>query len=118
MSTETINYSHHLSDADYKRQKRAVWQVTAILAVVTVVEVGCAVYGYDHNWPRVVLNLLFILMSIIKAFFIVGEFMHLRYELRALIISILAPCFFLIWFIIAFMMEGHSWLAMRTFWGY
>ena len=107
------HYGHHLSDEQYKKQRAAVYRVTAIMAAVTVVEVACALVGYNQHWPRLLLNLLFILMSGVKAFFIVGEFMHLKYELRALIISVLAPCLFLIWFVIAFMMEGNSWLHMR-----
>lgn len=106
---------HHLSDEAYKRQKAAVWRATIIMAVVTVLEVTAAL-NWPDGWPRMLLNLLFILMSAVKAFFIIGEFMHLKYEVRALIISIIAPCFFLIWFIIAFMWEGSSWLHLREFW--
>jgi cytochrome c oxidase subunit IV len=105
----------HLGEEAYQAQKKAVWRATGILAVVTVVEVTCALL-LQHTLPRPALNLLFILMSAIKAFFIVAEFMHLKYEFRALAISILAPCFFFIWFVIAFMMEGASWLSLRQLW--
>lgn len=105
----------HLDEATYLKQRRAVWVATGIMAVVTIAEVGVALLLGDAM-PRMLLNLLFILMSAAKAFFIVGEFMHLKYEVRALVISILAPCLFLIWFIIAFMMEGSSWLELRNFW--
>ena len=104
----------HLSDEAYKSQVNAVWKATGILAVVTVVEVGVALIF--HAWPRGVLNSLFIMMSAVKAFFIVAEFMHLKYEARAMAVSILVPCVFFIWFIIAFMMEGASWLALRQLW--
>lgn len=86
------------------------------MAVVTIAEVAVAL-TWPEGWNRMVLNLLFILMSAAKAFFIVGEFMHLKYELRALVMSILAPCLFLVWFIIAFIMEGQSWLQLRNLWG-
>lgn len=105
----------HLDEATYKKQRSAVWRATVIMAVVTIAEVGVALL-LGEAMPRMLLNLLFILMSAAKAFFIVGEFMHLKYEVRALVISILAPCLFLVWFIIAFMMEGSSWLELRNFW--
>jgi cytochrome c oxidase subunit IV len=53
-----------------------------------------------------------------KAFFIVGEFMHLKYEVRAMAMSVLMPLLFLVWAIIAFGMEGESWLNLRTVWGF
>ncbi len=105
----------HMTDESYKSAKRAVWRVTIILAVVTIVEIGMALlhhYGYIPV-PKMAINILMIVLSLAKAFFIVGEFMHLKYELRALILSILVPLVFLIWFIIAFLMEGESWRLYR-----
>ena len=94
----------HNDNAAYEKQKRAVWVATAVMGVVTIAEVAIAL-SWPESWGRGVLNLLFILMSAVKAVFIVGEFMHLRYEMRAMMISILAPCLFLIWFLIAFMLS-------------
>lgn len=106
----------HLDDAAYNAQKKAVYKSTIILAVVTVTEVGMAIL-WPEGWSRLVLNLLFIFMSSMKAFFIMGEFMHLKYETRALTLSILVPFLFLVWAIIAFMMEGESWLNLKVIWG-
>jgi cytochrome c oxidase subunit IV len=122
MSTHSGEYAgegeHHLlDDVTYKSQVSAVWKATIIMAVVTVVEVGMALV-WPEAWSRGILNLLFILMSVMKAFFIVGEFMHLKYEVRALAMSILMPLLFLVWAIIAFGMEGESWLNLRTVWGF
>lgn len=105
---------HHLDDATYKKQVAAVWKSTVILAVVTIAEVAIALLWPFEN--RFILNMLFILMSGAKAFFIMGEFMHLKYEKRALVLSILVPFLFLVWGIIAFMMDGESWGNMREFW--
>jgi cytochrome c oxidase subunit IV len=113
----TGEIEHHiLPDAQYHSQVKAVWRATYIMAVVTVIEVSMAIM-WPHEWSRLVLNLLFIFMSLMKAFFIVGEFMHLKYELRALVLSILVPLLFLVWAIIAFAMDGESWLNLRTVWG-
>ena len=107
---------HLLDDASYHSQVKAVWRATYIMGVVTIIEVAMAIM-WPEGWSRLVLNLLFIFMSVMKAFFIVGEFMHLKYELRALILSILMPLLFLVWAIIAFSLEGQSWLNLKTIWG-
>ena len=63
--------------------------------------------------PRWGLNLTFIIASLGKAFFIIAEFMHLKYEKRILMISMGVPLIFLVWAIIAFMYEGNAWFHMR-----
>jgi len=107
--------AHLLSDEAYKAQKKAVWRATAIMAVVTILEVAVAVYTKDIL-PQGVISLLFIFMSVLKAFYIMGEFMHLKYEKRELVLAVLVPFLFLVWGIIAFIWEGSSWGAMRALW--
>jgi len=59
------------------------------------------------------LNSLFILLTIFKAFYIVAEFMHLKHEIKNLIMTILMPLLLFIWFIIAFLADGDSQKNMR-----
>ncbi len=100
-------YTHHVS---------AVWRATAILAIVTIVEVGIALI-YDHffheSGMKMGLNIFMIVATLLKAFYIVSVFMHLKYEKRALALTILMPLAFLVWFIIAFIWEGISWYNLR-----
>lgn len=98
----------HLTDEQYKSQVAAVWSATKWLSIITVVEVVVAL-TLGGTLPRFVLNLFFVLASLLKAFFIVGEFMHLKYEKRAFMISLGVPLIFLIWAIIAFAVEGNYW---------
>ena len=112
--------AHELTEEQYKSQVNAVWKATIIMGVITIAEVAFALWwlaNMDHGSSKAVLNTGFVLMSLAKAYFIVGEFMHVKYEKRALTLTILGPLFFLIWFIIAFMWEGSEWLALRQFWG-
>ncbi len=106
----------HLSDAEYKSQVRAVWKATLWLSIITIVEVVAALI-WPESAPKMPLNIFFILASLLKAYFIVGEFMHVKYETRALAITILAPTIFLVWFVIAFLWEGGEWLNLREYWG-
>lgn len=106
--------AHTYDMETYKSQVSAVYRATVWLTIITIVEVAAAlvwmnIFANDGG-PRMLLNSFFIVASLLKAYFIVGEFMHIRYETRALTITILAPTAFLIWFIIAFLWEGAEWL--------
>ena len=107
--------AHLLSDEAYKSQRKSVLVATAIMAVVTVIEVVVAITMKGTLSP-VIISLLFIFMSVLKAYYIMGEFMHLKYEKRSLVLAILMPFALLIWAIIAFVWEGISWGEMRVLW--
>lgn len=109
--------SHHLSDEQYKAQKWAVWKSTLILSIATIIEIGLALLHFKEIEPfslmsKGMLSALMVVLSLLKAYFIVGEFMHIRYEMRALTLSILVPLVFLIYGVIMFMMEGNAWNIM------
>lgn len=112
--------AHHiLDDATYHSQRKAVIMATVWLTVITIIEVVAALVWmsvFPEGGPRMLLNSFFILASLLKAYFIVGEFMHVRYETRALALTILVPTVFLIWFIIAFLWEGAEWKQNRMDW--
>lgn len=55
-----------------------------------------------------------IIMSFVKAYFIVYEFMHMKYEVPGLMKSVLLPTLLLIWAIIAFFYEGNDWQKRRA----
>ncbi len=101
-----------------EESRKKVWRVCWILAGVTLIEISAALiqYNYFKEAPKLPLNILFIILSAAKAYFIMSEFMHLKYELKAMAISILAPFLFLIWGIIAFLWEGNYWLSSKEFW--
>ncbi|MFK7903978.1 MAG: cytochrome C oxidase subunit IV family protein [Chitinophagales bacterium] len=110
---------HHVTEEEYKSQVSAVWRATAWLSFITVVEVVAALAWMSYVDPsasKFLLNGFFIAASLLKAFFIVGEFMHVRYEFRALALTILTPAIFLIWFVIAFLWEGSAWKDNRQRW--
>jgi len=56
---------------------------------------------------------IMIAMSLYKAYFIVNEFMHMKYEVKGLAMSVLLPTLLLVWAIIAFLQEGNSWGQRR-----
>ena len=105
---------------DYKGAKKIALKTIIILAVVTVVEVLIALTGKGYiiegyHAPKIVMNTLMIAMSLYKAYLIVFEFMHMKYEARGLMMSVLLPVGLLIWAVIAFLYEGHAWKNNRKF---
>jgi cytochrome c oxidase subunit IV len=85
---------------------KKLWTVAGILGGVTLLEFGVA-FGIPHEM-RDLRVWTFILMTIVKAAYIVGEFMHLRYEVKVLLWSILIPMVFVVWMLVAFVYEGMA----------
>lgn len=103
---------------DYQGAKKIALKTIIILAVVTVVEVMIALTGKGYiiegyHAPKVVMNTLMISMSLYKAYLIVFEFMHMKYEARGLKLSVILPVCLLFWAIIAFLYEGNAWKHNR-----
>ncbi|RBL93252.1 MULTISPECIES: cytochrome C oxidase subunit IV family protein [Chitinophaga] len=104
--THTAEGHEHAHDSSTKK----IWRTFWILLGVTMVEVGLAFLHLETGVPnRVLLNAVFIGLTVVKAFYIVAEFMHLGSEIKNLIYTILLPLLFFVWFIIAFLYEGNSW---------
>lgn len=82
-----------------------IWKVAIILAVITGIEYVFA-FTMDEGMLRTV---IFIGLTIVKAFFIVSEFMHLGHEVKGLVYSIILPMMFIIWLIVALVnLEGGA----------
>ncbi|HAA12845.1 MAG TPA: hypothetical protein DCE41_14590 [Cytophagales bacterium] len=80
-----------------KAQTKVIWKTFWILLGLTALEFLIAftvAAGALKKWT-------FILMTLVKAFYIVGEFMHLKHEVKTLIWSIVLPFVFLVWLILA-----------------
>ncbi len=105
----------HLS---YEEGKKVVFRGLIILGIVTLVEVFVALIGKGYiiegfHLPKWIMYLAMIGMSLYKAYFIVYEFMHMRYEVPGLVKSVLLPTLLLVWAIIAFFYEGDTWYKWR-----
>ena len=80
---------------------RQIWVVFWILLILTTVEVLLGLYKPPFMLSTyligvTLLNMTFIILTIIKAYYIVGTFMHLGHEVKPLQISIIGPMWILI----------------------
>lgn len=96
-----------------RKQVARIWKITLLLAVVTILEVGLGLYGHYQGVHVGVRNFFFIIMTLVKAFYIVKVFMHLGDEFKNFVTLVLIPLVLFIWFIIAFLSDGNFWLHMN-----
>jgi cytochrome c oxidase subunit 4 len=84
-----------------------IWKTFWVLVVITACEfaITFALQGDAHKTMR---NTILIVLTILKAFFIVGEFMHLKHETKGLIWTILIPTSLLVWLLVALITEGSA----------
>jgi cytochrome c oxidase subunit IV len=109
--------SAHLS---YEESKKLVFKGLILLGVITLIEVFIALIGNGHiisgfHLPKYIMYPVMIGFSMYKAYFIVYEFMHMRYEVKSLAMAVLLPMTLLIWAMVAFFSEGNKWFEYKNY---
>jgi len=107
-----------MAGISYEEGKKKVFQGFILLGIITIVEVIIALFGNGHiidgfELPKYIMYPIMIGLSLYKAYFIVNEFMHMKYEVKGMVMSVILPTTLLIWAIIAFLQEGNSWGERR-----
>lgn len=120
---DIIEYSLHAhhSEEEGKKIRKNIYKVTLILSVLTIVEVlmgvffGKSIVGADSStWATI--KLLFVILTIIKAAYIVMVFMHLGDERKSLKWIILAPyALFILYLIFILLTESTALYDIRQF---
>jgi cytochrome c oxidase subunit IV len=103
----------------YEESKKVANKIISILAFVTIIEVIFALLGKGYlvsgvHFPHWLIAFAMIGGSVYKAYLIIYEFMHMKYEVPGLVKTVLLPTLLLVWAIIAFTMEGSYWQNNRT----
>ena len=97
------------SEEEGKAIRKKIWFVTILLTVITTVEIAMGIYLSSRDasyWP--IVKWSFIIMTVVKAFYIVMEFMHLGHEKKNLRRYIIIPyVFFIIYMIFLIILEGY-----------
>jgi cytochrome c oxidase subunit IV len=114
MSTETTEVHVEHGEHEGMTKKRIV-KVFFILLAITCVEFFIALVlvpnyaNFAHTWA----NPIYIVLTLLKAFYIVAFFMHLKFEKSALIFAIIVPILFIIGLILVLTNESHHWITLR-----
>ena len=110
----------HKADANHEANNAAVMaeikKVTILLSVLTIVELilGFWMIGISSAALRLAIKGVIIILMMSKAFYIVAYFMHLKHEVKKLIITIIVPLSLFVWFIGAFLWDGSSFKNLRN----
>ena len=84
----------------FKSNIQKIWGVLIFLSIVTVIEVAFGIIKPAFLMTPVLgmkgLNWIFIILTIVKAYYIAWDFMHLRDEKRSFTSSIVLPLLILI----------------------
>lgn len=89
-----------------KSHTATIWRTFWILFGITALEFIVA-FSLPYDWASLRIA-IFLGMTVIKAYYIVSVFMHLKYEVKALIWTILIPMIFIIWLVIALFVESGT----------
>ena len=113
-SPATFNTDHHETHGGGTKE---VIKITVILSVLTIIEL---ILGYlminmaEGSTARLSTKIVIILLMLAKAYYIVAYFMHLKHELKNMIMTIVVPLLLFVWFIIAFLYDGNAYKNLRN----
>ncbi|RZL44518.1 MAG: caa(3)-type oxidase [Pedobacter sp.] len=110
MSQHIDTHEEHAHDEHEGMSKGRIWKVFFILLFITVIEFIIALWlkpaGYFGSHAILIGNSLYIALTLLKAFYIVAYFMHLKFEKLGLQLSLSVSFIFIIYFIVLMLIEG------------
>ncbi|OYU95090.1 MAG: hypothetical protein CFE21_12345 [Bacteroidetes bacterium B1(2017)] len=100
-----MEHVEHLEHTETpKDMKSQIWKTFWILLAFTVIDIFfyfilLSTHAMWKNW-------LFIFLGVIKAYFIVGVFMHMKFERKTLMYTIILPMVFVVFLVTLMIIEG------------
>jgi len=115
MSSEVTGVHHDDAHGEHEGMtKGRIWKVAGILTAITCVEFIIALWAVPGGHILIqYANPLYIILTLVKAFYIVAFFMHLKFEKMGLIMAIIVPILFIIGLILVLTNESHYWIVLR-----
>lgn len=93
----------------FKSNTQKIWGVLIFLTIVTAVEVVLGIYKPEALMGQVLgmkgLNWIFIILTLVKAYYITWDFMHMRDETRGLRRAVVWTAIFLILYLIFILLQ-------------
>ena len=107
-SSHSENHTH--------KGTQEIKKVTIILTVLTIIEliIGFMMIDIHNPTTRLFLKGIICILMIVKAYYIVGFFMHLKHEINNFVMTIVIPLAIFFWFIVAFLYDGDSVKNLRN----
>ncbi|XCF06705.1 cytochrome C oxidase subunit IV family protein [Tamlana crocina] len=93
----------------FKSNTQKIWGVLIFLSIVTAIEVVLGIYKPKWSMAQVLgmklLNWIFIILTIVKAYYITWDFMHMRDETKGLRRAVVWTTIFLILYLIFILLQ-------------
>ena len=93
----------------FKSNTQKIWGVLIFLTIVTIVEVALGIVKPEVLMTKVLgmkaLNWIFIILTIVKAYYITWDFMHMRDETKGLRRTVVWTAIFLILYLIFILLQ-------------
>ncbi|PWH84217.1 hypothetical protein DIS18_06680 [Algibacter marinivivus] len=93
----------------FKSNTQKIWGVLIFLTIVTIIEVALGIVKPEALMAKFLgmkmLNWIFIILTIVKAYYITWDFMHMRDETKALRRMVVWTAIFLILYLIYILLQ-------------
>jgi cytochrome c oxidase subunit IV len=111
-----MSHTHTDQEAHNKEAMAEIKKVTIILSVFTIIELILGFWMISLTSQALILAIkgTIVILMMAKAFYIVAYFMHLKHEVKNLIMTIVVPLSLFVWFIGAFLWDGSSFRNLRN----
>ncbi|GAA3959125.1 hypothetical protein GCM10022246_10790 [Pedobacter ginsengiterrae] len=107
MSEHPNTAEGHEHDDHGGMNKAKIWKVAGILSLITGIEFIIALWAIPGGHiPQHIGNYIYIALTLVKAFYIVAYFMHLKFEKLGLQLALTVTFIFIIYFLVLMLIEG------------
>jgi len=96
-------HNQFIEEHQVENNTKIIWRVFWLLLIVTAFEVGIAFTPIPHS----ILVVIFIVLTIVKAYYIVAFFMHLKHENSPFRYTIVLPFILILYLIVMALAEGN-----------
>lgn len=114
MATEAHKLEIFRGLIKFKSNTQKIWGVLILLSIVTAVEVVLGIYKPEIFLGKVMgmsaLNWIFIILTIVKAYYITWDFMHMRDELPSLRRMVVWTAVFLIAYLVFILLQEGGYI--------
>lgn len=98
----------------FKSNTQKIWGVLIFLTIITAVEVVLGIYKPESLMAKFIgmkiLNWIFIILTLVKAYYITWDFMHMRDEVRTLRRMVVWTAIFLILYLLFILLQEGGYI--------
>ena len=107
MAHEEQNLAIFRGRLKFKSNVQKIWGVFILLSIITIIEVGLGIAKPEFLVHGKYLNWIFLILTIVKAYYITWDFMHMRDEVNGLRRAVVwTSVFLIIYLLFIILVEG------------